>query len=971
MNNNLRQDLLNTVKNNFIDKDDYVGVGNLSAGLVLNQSKDTNVYRVLKMELATCESFTFAVAFINHQGLATLLTVLRDLHKRGIKGRILTSTYLYFNKPEVFRALLEIPNAEVRLFNEKNEKNKVLPFHAKGYLFEHKKYMSAIIGSSNLTSSAILNNYEWNFRVNSLTNAELTQELSLQIKDEWQNAIPLTWQWCERYRYEYENKHNDENILDHPQASYYVDDHRSIEPNLMQKSALGEIANLRNKGIDKALIISATGTGKTYLGAFDVKNYQPKRFLFVVHREQILEDALESFYKVIGGNRHDYGIYSGNHQIDLNTKYVFATSQTLSKDERLTQFSKDEFDYVMFDEAHHLGANQYLKIFNYFKPKFCLGMTATPERTDDFNIFKLFDYHIAYEIRLQDALENEMLVPFQYYGVEDYIHDNQVISDASSLKELVADERVDYIIQQTKYYGYSGDVLHGLIFCSSNAEAEELAEGLENRGIKAKALSGEDSIKTRDQVVKELEKGKINYIVTVDIFNEGIDIPCINQIVLLRSTQSSIVFVQQLGRGLRKFPGKDYLTVIDFIGAYDNNYLIPIALTGDKSHNKDNVKDGLEIEPIYGVSVINFTHVAKERIFESINHSNLTVKRKLREEYINEKRKIGHIPQMTDLQSSSIDCQVIADKYKNYYKFLLEMGEELDNLSDYQQKILSFLTVVLSNGKRKHELLLLRNLIEKDKINDELYEKILKQNNCYYDQETINSVNYILSLDFFKGKALPNEQSYGGQALVIYKNGEYRLNSILRENLKNNLFFELFKDAIETGLLRSKKYLSNKPFKIGERYSRLDACRLLNWKHVVSGQNIGGYRFDDELKNCPIFVTYDKRKSNSINYPDRFISPSVINIYSKTNRKLDSNEVAKFKDSKMSLYLFVKKSNDDGVSFIYLSQCKPEERSFTQEYQKITNKSLEEKLVPVVSFNLQLNTPVDLNRYYMLTKLDY
>lgn len=949
-----------------------MGVGSLSAGLILNQSNDTNVYRALKMELATCNSFTFAVAFISHEGLANLLTVLQDLDKSGVKGRILTSTYLYFNKPEVFRALLKIPNVEVRLFNERNKDNRVLPFHAKGYMFEHEEYIAAIIGSSNLTQTAIIKNYEWNLRVNSLTNAELTQELGLQINDEWKKGEPLTHDWVESYQIEYEkNKGSIQDEIQDSENSYLVSN-KDIAPNLIQRTALDQLASLRENGINKGLIISATGTGKTYLGAFDVKAFKPKRFLFVVHREQILEDALESFYKVIGGNKKDYGIYSGNNQSGLKAKYVFATSQTLSKDKNLNEFAKDSFDYIMFDEAHHLGASQYLKIFNYFTPKFCLGMTATPERTDDFNIFKLFDYHIAYEIRLQDALESEMLCPFQYYGVEDYVYDNNVISDASSLSELVAGERVDYIIQQTEYYGYSGDVLHGLIFCSRTQEAEELAEELTNRGVRAKALSGKDSIDTRNKTVEELEKEKISYIVTVDVFNEGIDIPCVNQIVLLRSTQSSIVFVQQLGRGLRKFRGKDYLTVIDFIGAYDNNYLIPIALTGDKSHSKDNVKDKLEIEPIYGVSVINFTRVAKERVYESISRSNLTVKKKLREEYLNEKRKIGRIPLMYDLQVDSIDSLVIADKYKNYYKFLQEMGEQVPKITDYQEKILSFLTVVLANGKRRHELLLLDALIKNEgRLSEKVFKELLQREYCYLDKATSESIDAILSLDFFEGKALPNKISYGGRCLVHHKK-DYVLDEVLKNNLSNVFFLELVNDAIQAGLLRSKKYKPDSPFTIGERYSRIDACRLLNWKHIVSGQNIGGYRFDDNLKNCPIFVTYDKRKSvDSINYPDRFISPSMINIYSKTNRKLDSSEVAKFKEPQMDLHLFVKKS-DDGISFIYLGQCKAEKNSFVQEFQKVTNKkSHKEKLVPVVSFNLRLQTPVELNRYYMLTKPTY
>lgn len=208
----------------------------------------------------------------------------------------------------------------------------------------------------------------------------------------------------------------------------------------MQKEALGEIQSLRQSGENTALIISATGTGKTYLGAFDVRTFKPKRFLYVVHREQILQKSKQSFYNVIGGNYSDYGIYSGNHQEGLNSKYVFATVQTLAKDENLKKFAKDAFDYILFDEAHHLGAAQELKIFKYFRPKFCLGMTATPERTDDFNIYKLFNYNIAYEIRLQNALDQDMLCPFHYYGVEDYIYQNELINGASSLNRLVSDE---------------------------------------------------------------------------------------------------------------------------------------------------------------------------------------------------------------------------------------------------------------------------------------------------------------------------------------------------------------------------------------------------------------------------------------------------------------------------------------------------------------------------------------------------
>lgn len=962
---NLEKELTTTVLNNYIDKNRFLSTGNLSARLILNHNQNDNVYRVLKMELATCKSFTFAVAFITQRGFTSFLTILSDLAQRGIHGRVLTSTYLYFNEPEAFRSLLKVPNIETRIFNERDlETDKELPFHAKGYLFEHEGYRTAIIGSSNLTSGALISNYEWNLNVNSSDNAEITEQINWQIEDEWRKATPLTEKWLTWYQYQFErNKPVDPQIAENKSKL-------KVQPNKMQKEALGEIQSLRQNGKNKALIISATGTGKTYLGAFDVQKFKPKRFLHVVHREQILQKSRNSFYDVIGGAYSDYGIYSGNHREGLKSKYIFATVQTLAKDENLKKFARDAFDYILFDEAHHLGSAQELKIFNYFQPQFCLGVTATPERTDDFNIYKLFDYNIAYEIRLQNALDQDMLCPFHYYGVEDYIYQDELINGATSLKRLVSDERVNYILQQTDYYGYSGRTLHGLIFCSRKKEAEILAEKLTEKGCPALAISGTDSIGEREKAVKKLEKGKVKYIVTVDVFNEGVDIPCINQIVLLRNTQSSIVFVQQLGRGLRKCKGKDYLTVIDFVGNYDNNYLIPVALTGDKSHNRDQVRDKLDLEPIYGVSLINFTNVAKSQIYKSINHSNLTLKRKLREEYINEKRKIGRVPLMYDLQNESINCEVIAEKYKNYSHFLQEMGETKYQVSNFQNKILEFLTVVLANGKRKHELLLLDVLLEQNKVKEYEYLAILKENHCLISNNILKSVDEILSLSFFIRKSLPNKVTYGGESIVEHKNKKYFLNEKVRKELKDKNFYMLFRDAIKTGLLRSKKYDSDKIFTINERYTRMDANRLLNWDKIVPGQNIGGYKFDYDKKNCAIFITYNK-KNDALAYQDRFINQSIINMYSKYPRKLNSKEIQSFKDEKIAFHLFVKKSDDDGKSFIYLGTCQPQKESFRQKEMKKIDKNNNSKLVPVVSINLKLEKPVDINTYYMLTKMNY
>ncbi|MDN6385305.1 MAG: DEAD/DEAH box helicase family protein, partial [Alkalibacterium sp.] len=506
--------------------------------LIINDaSKKEFMLNVLHEELNTCTDFFFSVAFVTQDGLASLKTQLADLHEKGIKGRILTSVYLAFNKPDVFSDLLNIPNVEVRISNKEG-------FHSKGYLFTQKSHHSFIIGSSNLTLRALKINYEWNVKLTSYKHGQMIQDIGNHMEDEWQQAEILTKKWIDDYQNNYNPKVDlKESLIE--EAPLY------IRPNMMQKQALRNLRELRMRGADKGLVISATGTGKTFLSAFDVNQFSPERVLFIVHREQILNKAQEDYKKILGGPSSDYGILSGTRK-DHDAKYLFATIQTLSKESIHSQFSTNAFDYILIDEVHKAGAESYHKVIDYFSPQFLLGMTATPERTDNFNIFELFDYNIAYEIRLQEALEEDMLCPFHYFGVTDFEKNGELISEETDFSDLVEEERVEYLLSKLNYYGCSGNNAKGLIFCSRKKEAQILADQFNAKGIASAYLSGEDNLKKREFEVERLEKGEINYIFTVDIFNEGIDIPKINQVVMLRNTQSSIIFIQQLGRGLRK-----------------------------------------------------------------------------------------------------------------------------------------------------------------------------------------------------------------------------------------------------------------------------------------------------------------------------------------------------------------------------------------------------------------------------------
>lgn len=730
--------LKEAILNGLYDKDKNNGNEFLSPQLVSND-KENKIWFTLRQELLSATSFTWAVAFISENMLVPFKLVMSELAKKGISGTLITGTYLGFNSPKVFKELMKIPNLKVRLSEEAG-------FHAKGYIFNHEDYQTILIGSANFTRSALLKNCEWGLKVTSHENGHLVQEVNNQIQIALTTSISLTNSWIREYEKNWQP-------VKKTAMHLATDRKEDILPNKMQKAALNNLTALVNEDAKRALVVSATGTGKTYLGAFAVREYQPKKFLYLVHREQIAKKSLESFYKIIGGSREDYGLLTGNKH-DFNKKYLFGTIQTLSQDKVLAELDPKEFDYILIDEAHRVAAPTYQKILEHFTPKFLLGMTATPERMDKQNIYEVFDYHLAYEIRLKDALNEQMLTPFHYVGVEDYTVGDEVITETSKLKDLVAEKRVDYVLKQLDYYGYCGKKAKGLVFCSRQEEARKLAELFTQARHPAQALTNEDSQKKRIEVTKKLENGELEYILTVDLFNEGIDIPSLNQIVMLRNTQSSIIFIQQLGRGLRKFPGKDYVTVIDFLGNYKNNYLIPIALNGDKSRDKDQVVRESKLPQVIDVSTINFTEVASQRILDSLEKIKLDSMRELKKSYEDLKAKLGRAPLLYDFYQYGTTAPTVFAKnhlLAHYGDFLKKMGENVE-LTDYQSSVLSFVTKELLFGKRPHELLLLESCLIKEKVSEASYLQLLKGKNCYVNDAVLDSIEKVLSLEFFDVK---------------------------------------------------------------------------------------------------------------------------------------------------------------------------------------------------------------------------
>ena len=557
-----------------------------------------------------------------------------------------------------------------------------------------------------------------------------------------------------------------------------------------------------------------------------------------------------------------------------------------------------------------------------------------------------------------------MLCPFIYYGVSDIRVDGQLIDEKSSFSRLVSSERVSHILEKVAYYGVSGEKVRGLIFCSSVDEANELEKQFNIRGLRTRALSGVHSQEERQCAVQELEAGKLDYILTVDIFNEGIDIPSVNQVVMLRNTQSSIIFIQQLGRGLRKHDSKEYVTIIDFIGNYQNNYLIPIALFGDQSMNKDNYRREVrEPNTLSGLTTINFEKIAREQIFSSITNTTLSSIKILRDAFKDLENKLGRIPYLTDfVKLNSIEPLIFFENssFNNYSDVINKFSEEMITLSEIEKKFLNFVTFEVLNGKRKHELYLLKLLLENDgQVSSDKWFEYVLEHELETDSEVLDSVARVLDLSFLKAQ---EQKKYGNKALAQLNGEMYELNSEVMKSIQDNSNFgSLFSDVIEAGILKSKEYPDI--LTLNQKYSRRDVLKLLNVRKDEPPLNIGGYKIDQETNSCPIFITYHKSDdiSETIKYEDELLNESTLKWFSKNKRTLESNDVSTIVNSNsngLRLELFVIKDDSEGGEFYYLGPLKYIDGSASEIVKSGDS---------VVQMRFKLEYPVEANLFKYLT----
>ena len=865
----------------------------------------------IKDNLRHCKSFDFSVSFIKKAGLVLLFKDIEAAVERGCKGRIITSTYQNFTDIESLKSFYALmgrcSNFQCHLDYESfhGTDYSTLGYHSKGYLFEFDDHRELVIGSSNITRYALLKNIEWDVSVKDYFVNGAYDDALKEFEEKWSATellnAELIVKYAQRLSYAIERWDMDYDLS----AS-------KIKPNYMQKKALKELNRYRAIGVNRALTIASAGSGKTYLAAFDALNFNPKRLLYIVHEGSILRKSLETFQEVFGKNV-SYGIYSGTSK-QSDADFVFATNITMCK--TLELFSKNEFDYIIIDECHHATAETYKKIIGYFEPEFLLGLTATPERMDNQDVFELFDHNVPYELRLRDAIANDLVVPFKYFGIRDKLVDYGLTGNEERrmIAQMAKEDHCDFIAEQIEKHHPQGK-LKALAFCRNVTHARMMCEALGERYHTA-YLTGRNDIGERVRAYNDLQNDAHNLeiLFTVDILNEGVDIPGVNMVLFLRPTESTTIFIQQLGRGLRKYTNKEYVTVLDFIGnSYKRSVQIAFAL-GSLSENfvmekrllASLVKDDFTALGLadYGVE-IHIDDLSKEEILEYIDKENFNSLKYLKQDYFNFKKYIGSefYPRHVDYINNDCAPDLIrfmsiktrGKKNCSYYNFLRGIGEE--NLPVFTEKQIDFINYLsgLLPLVRVHEYQIVKLLLDGPKTYQEIVMYLTEKVQGFVLAELEHVLTYLQFVEKDK--------------------------NILRLSVPmDDQLLEYVQDLIEYGLIRYVIDNGNETgFKLWLNY-RMDQVQLKLLKNPGNIM-VGTYYYDDYVV---IFASLKKdlKEADKLNYKDKFLQPDLFQWESMTN--LPQSHLEKLMKSTFAHVFIRKMTTENGLvlPFTYVGKGK-------------------------------------------------
>ena len=810
-------------QSNFAEELDIDGL-QIECTDVMTGDKNRNrfLYYQLKMSMRKANKIDIIVSFLMESGVRMILKDLKAALERGVKVRILTGNYLGITQPSALCLIKkELGNrVDLRFYNDKERS-----FHPKSYIFHYKNVGEIYIGSSNISRSALTSGIEWNYRFNSLddkknfslfydTFLDLFENHSLVIDDNELTRYSKNWHKpaVSKDLAKYDN------LEDNEDTKVEV----LFQPRGAQIEALYALEDSRLEGVTKGLVQAATGVGKTYLAAFDSAKYE--RVLFVAHREEILKQATISFRNV----RHsdDYGFFCGK-QKDTDKAVILASVATLGRSEYLTEdfFAPDYFDYVIIDEFHHAVNEQYQRIVEYFKPQFLLGLTATPERMDGKNIYEICDYNVPYEISLKEAINKGMLVPFHYYGIYDEtdyssLHLVKGRYDEKELNETYIGNIKRYDLIYKYYMKYRSK--RALGFCCSRQHAEEMAKEFCKRGIEAVAVySNADGAfsEDRDKAIEKLKKQEIKMIFSVDMFNEGIDIAALDMVMFLRPTESPIVFLQQLGRGLRISKGKEYLNVLDFIGNYEKAGRAPLLLSGGKDLGDKSACNYADIE--YPDDCIVDFDMRLIDLFKELEKKSLSVKERIKQEFYRVKELLdGKVPSRIELFTYMEDdiyqyCMKHAKEnpFRRYMEFLNELHElSVDEEVVYSGIGREFLSLIETTDMQKvYKMPILYSFYNDGDIRLAVKdEDVLAAWKTFFDNGT-NWKDFAADISYTDYKAMTDKQHLSkaksmpikflkasGKGFFIEKDGyAIAIRDDLEEIIRNDAFKKHMKDILE------------------------------------------------------------------------------------------------------------------------------------------------------------------------------
>uniref|UniRef100_UPI0028D24D03 DUF3427 domain-containing protein n=1 Tax=Leptotrichia wadei TaxID=157687 RepID=UPI0028D24D03 len=950
-------------------------IGNINELIINEKVKFRNFFIYLKQELLNCKKFYFIVSFIRYSGIQLLISTLDELEKQGIQGEIITSVYLNITDSKALQKLLSYKNIKVKIYNNSSES-----FHTKAYLFEKEKYHSVIIGSSNISQSALYSAEEWNVKLTDSSFFNIYGKSLNQFEKLWHSneAIELTQDFIDEYE-KYKKSVNVQNTFDYRKTK--IEQENEFVPNSMQKRVLQKLKETRINGNKKGLVISATGTGKTYLAAMDIKqffeinsNTENKlfkindkksktsniKFLFIAHREELLENAINVFSKILKIDKNEFGrIYGGLKEIDKSI--IFASIQSLRN--CYNEFKPSFFDYVIVDEFHHSMSDSYLKTLSYFNPKFLLGLTATPKRMDGKDILSLCDYNIVDEIGIKEALEEDLIVPFHYFGVNDYTinydnipYKNGKYNEKILLENLLLNTRTDYIVKKINKFGFDGDELSAVAFCQNIEHAFFMKEEFSKKGYKSAVITANTSSNERSEILEKFKNKKIEILCVVDILNEGIDIPTINLLLFLRPTMSSTIFIQQIGRGLRKAKNKDFVTIIDFIGNHKKDYLL-INYFSSEVDNKDTLftkKEKIineiknQFSNIPKSCYVELDRICQNRIIEKIEKINFSSKNILKEMYLDYKTEIGksedEFLQVRDFDTNIELFQELCLKMHSFYNAQLqfenskifENENEKNPLNTTEIEFLEYLEKKITLVEPFTFLIIDYLATGKEYINN---SDLLNKYKGFFDIKRNFKKHYLLNRIFEEliEDEILEKNLYGYKFSKKYKN----LFSNKKLNEKNNMksqqkenklnFINRLKQLIHLGLNEFKRNdldEFNENILISyKEYKRVELQILLDSK-VPKGSWRAGYANTE--KDICLFATIDKTHifQENLKYDNSLFADDIIQWISQPKTSHNSSVGQMFihhKEKGFKVHIFIRKyafmNGNKTNPFIYLGNA--------------------------------------------------